>query len=42
MAIQNGPSPIVPTAALGTIRVPAGKTVTPTYTGAPTWLVEGE
>ena len=42
MAIQGGPSVVIPTGALGTVRVPAGQTVTPTYTATPTWVVEGE
>lgn len=42
MAIENGPSPVIPASGFGTIRVPAGMTVTPTYTAAPTWVVEGE
>lgn len=42
MAIQGGPSVVVPASALGTVRVPAGQTVTPTYTTAPAWVVEGE
>lgn len=42
MTIQNGPAVVVPAGALGTVRVPAGQTVTPTYANAPTWLVEGE
>lgn len=42
MAIQGGPSVVIPASALGTVRVPAGQTVTPTFTNAPTWVVEGE
>lgn len=42
MAIQSGPSPIIPAGAFATIRVPANQTVTPTYTSAPTWVVNGE
>jgi len=42
MAIQNGPSITIPASTLGTVHVPAGLTVTPTYTTAPTWVVEGE
>lgn len=42
MAIQGGPSVVIPATALGTVRVPAGQTVTPTFTNAPTWVVEGE
>lgn len=45
MAIQNGPTvPFVASVAqVVAVRVPAGKTLTPTYTGtAPTWVVEGE
>lgn len=40
-AIGGGPTITVPASALATIRVPAGKTLTPTYTNAPTWVVEG-
>lgn len=42
MAIQNGPSPVVPSGGFASIRVPANLTVTPTYTAAPTWAVLGE
>jgi parallel beta-helix repeat protein len=42
MAISGGPSPVVPAGSLGAIRVPAGTTVTPTYTNTPAWVVEGE
>lgn len=42
MQIQNGPSPVIPGATFGTVRVPAGKTVTPAFANAPTWVVEGE
>jgi hypothetical protein len=41
-AIQNGPTITIPATGFGTVRVPAGKTLTPTYTNAPTWVVEGE
>ena len=45
MAIQNGPTItfVGSVAQVIAVKVPAGKTVTPTYTGtAPTWVVEGE
>jgi len=44
MTIQNGPAVVIPAAAMAPVRVPAGKTVTPTFAGgnAPTWVVEGE
>ena len=45
MAIQNGPTItfVASVAQVVAVKVPAGKTVTPTYTGtAPTWVVEGE
>lgn len=45
MAIQGGPTItfVASTAQVVAVRVPAGQTVTPTYTGtAPTWVVEGE
>lgn len=43
VAIQNGPTITLPTTGLSTVRVPAGKTLTPTYAStAPTWVVEGE
>lgn len=41
MAIQSGPTVTIPSGGFGLVRVPAGKTVTPTYTSAPTWVVEG-
>lgn len=43
IAIQNGPSIVIPASALGTYRLPAGKTATYTYaSGTPTQVVEGE
>lgn len=42
MAIQGGPAIAIPASGFGTVRVPAGQTVTPTFTNAPTWVVEGE
>ena len=44
LAIENGPTVKIPANAMGTVRVPAGKTLTPTYTAThpPTWVVEGE
>ena len=41
LAIQNGPTITVPASACVPVFVPAGKTLTPTYTTAPTWVVEG-
>jgi parallel beta-helix repeat protein len=40
-AIQSGPTVTVPASACVLVRVPAAKTMTPTYTNAPTWVVEG-
>jgi hypothetical protein len=42
MEIQDGPSVAVPPSQMGAVRVPAGRTVTPTYTNKPSWVVEGE
>jgi hypothetical protein len=42
IAISNGPAVTIPTNSLGTLRCPAGQTLTPTYSVAPTWVVEGE
>ena len=45
MAVQNGPTVtfVGSVAQVVPVRVPAGQTLTPTYTGtAPTWVVEGE
>ena len=44
LAIENGPTVKIPANAMGTVHVPAGKTLTPTYTAThpPTWVVEGE
>lgn len=41
MTVSGGPAIVIPAAALGTVFVPAGQTVTPTYTNAPTWVVYG-
>ncbi|HEY8999694.1 MAG TPA: right-handed parallel beta-helix repeat-containing protein [Candidatus Saccharimonadales bacterium] len=41
-AISSGPTVTIPASGFGTVRVPAGTTLTPTYTAAPTWVVEGE
>lgn len=41
-AISGGPTITLPASAVLAIRVPAGETLTPTYTTAPTWVVEGE
>ena len=41
MAVSGGPTITVPANAVVPVTVPAGKTLTPTYTSAPTWLVEG-
>lgn len=41
-AISGGPTITLPASAFGTIHLPAGQTLTPTYTSAPTWVVEGE
>jgi hypothetical protein len=42
MTLQDGKAIVIPAAAMGTVIVPAGQTVTPTYTNAPTWVVEGD
>ncbi len=42
VAISGGPTITIPGSALATVRVPAGQTLTPVYTNAPTWVVEGE
>lgn len=42
VAISGGPTITLTPSALNTIRVPAGTTLTPTYTAAPTWVIEGE
>jgi hypothetical protein len=42
MTIQGGPAVVIPAAQLAGVRVPALKSVTPTYAVAPTWVVEGE
>jgi hypothetical protein len=41
MAISSGPTITIPALGCVLVRVPAGQTVTPTYTNAPTWVVEG-
>lgn len=41
MAISGGPTITVPANACVPVLVPAGKTLTPTYTSSPTWVVEG-
>lgn len=41
LAIGGGPTVTVPPAACVPVGVPAGATLTPTYTTAPTWVVEG-
>lgn len=41
LAISGGPTITVPASAVVPVLVPAGKTLTPTYTSAPTWVVEG-
>ncbi|MHB1669091.1 glycosyl hydrolase family 28-related protein [Thiomonas sp.] len=42
MQLEGGPSILIPASGLGAVRVPAGAAVTPTYTTAPSWVVEGE
>lgn len=37
----NGPVITVPPSACVTVFVPAGETLTPTYTSAPTWVIQG-
>lgn len=41
VAVQDGPTVTVPASAFATIELPAGKALTPTYTTAPTWTVQG-
>ncbi len=41
IAISGGPTVTIPASALAAVTVPAGQTLTPTYTAAPTWVVEG-
>jgi hypothetical protein len=41
LAISGGPTITVPASAVVPVLVPAGQTLTPTYTSAPTWVVEG-
>jgi hypothetical protein len=42
MTIQSGPAVVIPAGAVVPVDVPAQRTVTPTFTNAPTWVVEGE
>jgi hypothetical protein len=42
LAIEGGPTVTVGAKGLGTVRLPAGKKLTPTYAHAPTWLIERE
>ena len=42
LAISNGPSIVVPASQFATVRLPAGQTLTVSYTNPPTWVVEGE
>jgi hypothetical protein len=42
VAISGGPIIAVPASQICSVRVPAGQTLTPAYTNAPSWLVEGE
>ena len=42
VAISGGPTITVPASAVVPVFVPAGQTITPTYTNAPTWVVEGQ
>jgi hypothetical protein len=42
VVLSSGPTITLTASALNTVRVPAGVTLTPTYTNAPTWVVEGE
>jgi hypothetical protein len=42
MAIQGGPSVVIPHSQMCAVRVPAGHAVTPTYTSKPSWVVQGE
>ena len=42
VAVSGGPTLTLPASSLVAVRVPAGTTLTPTYTAAPTWKVEGE
>jgi hypothetical protein len=40
MQVAGGPKITIPEGTVCLVRVPAGKTVTPTYAKAPTWVVE--
>jgi len=43
VTISNGPTIVLPVAGVVAVKVPATKTLTPTYlAAAPTWVVEGE
>jgi Pectate lyase superfamily protein len=42
LAISGGPTITAPASGFLTVHVPATCTLTPTYTNAPTWVVEGE
>lgn len=42
MTLQDTRAIVVPATAMGTVIVPAGQTVTPTFANAPTWVVEGD
>lgn len=42
VAISGGPTITIPASSLVPVFVPAGETLTPTYTTAPTWVVEGQ
>lgn len=42
VAISSGPTITIPASGLVAVFVPAGETLTPTYTSAPTWVVEGQ
>jgi hypothetical protein len=41
VAISGGPTITIPASACVPVLVPAGQTLTPAYTSAPTWVVEG-
>ena len=42
MAISAGPTITVPASACVPVKVPAGQALTPSYSSAPSWVVEGE
>jgi hypothetical protein len=42
VAISGGPTISVPASSVVPVRVLAGRTLTPAYTAAPTWVVEGD